>query len=131
MKQNDKEITWQDVYQLPLQADDILLYAWTKNHVMAITFLTYDEEIKKKIMVSINSGNPIKEEFPEDTELDIKLAHNDVRFDINEKPAFMVRGWGHLIGIGGLNLPSDVAAKIQDDFIAYIYKALTGKELKE
>ena len=41
---------------------------------------------------------------------------------------FLVRGWGHLTGCGGLNLPEDLAAKMQDGFIAYILDRLNGKE---
>ena len=38
--------------------------------------------------------------------------------------AFCVRGWGHLIGTGGLNLSIDTAKKIQDGFISYILSRL-------
>ena len=42
----------------------------------------------------------------------------------------LIRGWGHLIGIGGLNLDQDKAAEIQDAFGNYIVEKLTKKDIK-
>ena len=36
----------------------------------------------------------------------------------------LIRGWGHLIGTGGLHLNDEDAAKIQDDFGQYIIDTL-------
>lgn len=35
-------------------------------------------------------------------------------------PFITIRGWGHLTGIGGYNLPPEEAAKIQDDLRDWI-----------
>jgi hypothetical protein len=37
----------------------------------------------------------------------------------------MVRGWGTLIGVGGYHIPSEEAAKIQDDFISWVVDTIT------
>jgi hypothetical protein len=39
-----------------------------------------------------------------------------------------IRGWGGLTGVGGYNLDSKTAAKIQDDFAEYCVKMLNGNE---
>lgn len=41
-----------------------------------------------------------------------------------KKHIMLIRGWGHLTGIGGLHLKDDDAAKIQDDFGKYIVETL-------
>ena len=40
----------------------------------------------------------------------------------------LVRGWGYLIGTGGLNLSAEEAAKIQDDFGNWIVETLSKKK---
>jgi len=37
---------------------------------------------------------------------------------------FLIRGWGHLTGIGGLHLPQEEAARLQDEFEQYIVETL-------
>ena len=40
---------------------------------------------------------------------------------------FLVRGWGHLTGSGdAMNLPVEIAEKMQDGFITYIINRLNG-----
>lgn len=39
-----------------------------------------------------------------------------------------IRGWGMLTGVGGYNLDTDVAAKIQDDFAEYCVKILNNHD---
>ena len=41
-----------------------------------------------------------------------------------KKHIMLIRGWGHLIGTGGLHLNVEDAAKIQDDFGQYIIDTL-------
>lgn len=41
-----------------------------------------------------------------------------------KKHIILIRGWGHLIGTGGLHLKAEDAAKIQDDFGQYIVDTL-------
>lgn len=40
---------------------------------------------------------------------------------------FLVMGWGHLTGCGNaMNLPAEIAEKMQDGFIAYIINRLNN-----
>lgn len=41
-----------------------------------------------------------------------------------KKHIMLIRGWGHLIGTGGLHLKDEDAAKIQDDFGKFIVETL-------
>ena len=41
---------------------------------------------------------------------------------------FIIRGWGHLTGIGAMNLLQEEACKIQDAFKDWLISRLTGKE---
>ena len=46
---------------------------------------------------------------------------------IDGKILLLVRGWGHLTSPGGLNLPSETAAFLQDAFAEHIVNKLSGK----
>lgn len=122
---------WQDVYQLPLHLDKYGCYAWCKNGTMAITFEHYDRlvtdsewaegETRAKEIISYING--------EKNCFEKGWTHQTCDFYLDGKYMFCVRGWGHLIGTGGLNLPIDEAERIQDGFIDYIQRCLTYKGL--
>lgn len=50
-----------------------------------------------------------------------------IKIEENWFKIILLRGWGHLTGVGGLHLPPDVAAKIQDEFGEWIAKTLNNK----
>jgi len=108
--------SYQGVYRLPLKYDEYN-YAWSKNNNMALMFYeNLSEEDRVQIVECINKESDLKLN---------DIANNNEEFLINGEPAFCVRGWGHLTGIGGLNLPVEKAKQIQDDFINYILERLT------
>jgi hypothetical protein len=75
------------------------------------------DEDKQKIVDIINGENrQIKEH---------KLEYQDGDIKLNGKPFIMIRGWGHLTGTGGLNLPGERAKELQDEFGNYIIEKLT------
>jgi len=89
--------------------------------------LTFEGESKEAILearkiVAIINGE-------EESDRQHEYTHNGYAdiFRDAESYVFCVRGWGHLTGTGGLRLPEKGAAKIQDDFIAYILKRLNGE----
>ncbi|MEG1587612.1 MAG: hypothetical protein RR346_12145 [Bacteroidales bacterium] len=57
-----------------------------------------------------------------------EVTHKNGIIYFNEKEVFLIRGWGHLTGCGALNLPSETAARIQDEFAEWVVKRLTGKD---
>lgn len=70
----------------------------------------------------------INGECPTDYEAKWTAGDDVTEIYYKGKFQFLVRGWGRLTGCGGLNLPEDLAAKMQDGFITYILNKLNGKE---
>jgi hypothetical protein len=115
MKQ--KEITkWEQIYQLPLSYDGIN-YAWTKGNNMALMFeYSISEKDRNLIVDAINGESKLKVE---------NLSFKGCDFLLKGGHIFCVRGWGHLTGIRGLNLPEERATEVQDGFIQHVYKSLS------
>ena len=105
---------WRDVYTIPLEYDGIT-YAWSKNGDMALMFTNMPKEHREKCVNIINGTD--------DSKLD-GIELDGIEFSIANVNMFCVRGWGNLTGIGGLNLPVEKAAELQNDFAKYIYDRL-------
>ena len=106
------DLTWQEVYKLPLRLDDWFGYVWTNTNGMALQFhRDVKEEDQVKIVKAINGINKYKIPL---------LKNNSCDFYENDEYIFCVRGWGNLTGVGALNLTEKEAIKIQDKFIDYI-----------
>ena len=125
MKVNGDSIKWEDVWNLPLRKSDYDDYVYSSNGVLALSHFkdewTFDEDDAtiNKIVSIIN--DEIDSDFLPEWEADgCDILYQGVY-------AFCVRGWGYLTGTGGLNLPEDVAAKIQDEFISYILSRLNNE----
>lgn len=124
---------WTECYKLPLHLDDYCVYAWDAESGTALSnfnlkydakgnFLPGETERIKHIIDVING------DCPSDFEPEWNLS-NDEPCEITYKGEyqFLVRGWGHLTGCGGLNLPEELAAKMQDGFINYIIDKLNSR----
>lgn len=117
--------TFKEIF-LPLRNSHGLVFGPSYNRAFdfAIPFL-YDngffipEEQQNAIVAKINGENSI---ITRDI-TDFKYENSIIYF--KDKVFIVIRGWGHLTGIGGLHLPEQEAAKIQDDFANYIVKQLT------
>ena len=122
---------WTECYKLPLHLDDYGSYAWDADGNMALSAfdLVYDEhgnlatgeEQRISHIIDIING-----ECPTDYEAKWTAGDDVTEIYYKGEFQFLVRGWGHLTGCGGLNLPEDLAAKMQDGFIAYILDKLNG-----
>ena len=122
---------WTECYRLPLHLDDYGSYAWDVDGNMALSAfnLVYDEhgdlatgeEQRIAHIIDIING-----ECPTDYEAKWTTGDDVTEIYYDGKFQFLVRGWGHLTGCGGLNLPEDLAEKIQDGFIEYILGKLNG-----
>ena len=122
---DEDKIGFRDVWTLPLRMDDYS-YAWDQNDVMALTFEDGDNEqdfnnmraLAKNVVAAINGK--------EESDTKGRWTHETCDFYLDGKYAFCVRGWGHLRGPGGLNLTDESAARIQDEFIDFIYERING-----
>lgn len=78
-------------------------------------------ELEDKVLASLNSDE--LKIIPE-----LKLLLRDaIEIKNHGKHFILIRGWGNLTGIGAHNFPTEKAAKIQDDFAAWVIYKLTGE----
>lgn len=114
---------WKDVWKLPLDKFNYIDYIHSSNGVLALSLFrddwAFDAAMINKI-VSIINGEINSDFLPEWQAQGCDILYQG-------EYAFCVRGWGYLIGTGGLNLSIDDAEKIQDGFISYILSKLNGE----
>ena len=123
---------WTECYRLPLHLDDYCVFAWDADGGMALSSfqLKYDEEgnylqgerERIKHIIDVINGD-----CSSDFESEWKLSDDPCKITYKGEYQFLVRGWGHLIGCGALNLPTKLAGEMQDGFINYILDRLNGK----
>ena len=114
-KLNLSTLTWKDAYKLPLEFDGIM-FGFDKDINLVLDFEFYtDKDVALNIIKIINSGVRTRV---------AGLSNTDTKFYLNDELIFTVRGWGHLIGIGGLNLGPEIAIRIRNEFIDYINSVL-------
>lgn len=111
-------MTHKEVWKTPFRVS--FPYIFTSNGKMALTI--YDDK-PNRILGTICSilngkGGAIKTVERVDP----------ITFLVNGAE-LVVRGWGYLTGVGGLNLPEEEAAKIQDEFSDWIYEILKAHVL--
>lgn len=124
---------WTECYKLPLHVDKYCVYAFDADGGMALSSfnLKYDEKgnflpgetERIKHIIDVINGD-----CSSDFEHEWKLSDDEpCEITYKGERQFLVRGWGHLTGCGGLNLPEELAVKMQDGFIDYILDKLNGK----
>lgn len=101
-------------YKLPFTTDGIM-YIFDADGVMALqTIKSLDTENMNKLCDQLNGK--INGTYENDWEY-CYIAQSVLQ---NGREMFSIRGWGHLTGTGGLNLPDDEAQLIQDDLGEYV-----------
>lgn len=118
-----------EVWQAPFKYD--CGYIYSNNGVMAFTFATsrsaiekdgkisWEEEDNEFVQRFMNLLNGKEAEKFEGFKVDVAEL-----YDKNDELIGCFRGWGHLIGNGGLKLKQNDAANIQDEFIDDCLKKL-------
>ena len=130
-----KVYNFDEVYKLPLRADDYApSMVWTANDTSAFDFVTGNEDdMTWDELITVKTANQY---------LDVingkKKSHFEQVFIYEDSYIYWldnegkrnyvisIRGWGHLISPGGLNLAVEDAVKIQDDFGKFIVRKLNG-----
>ena len=124
MSKNISNITtFEDVYKKPFHADEYGSFVWSSNGVMTFSDYDYANLPFMKRVCRVLNGE-IKADFPHKFE----ASKDDAAILYNGELVFLVRGWGHLTGFGGLNLNPKIAANIQDEFIKHVIKTLNGEQ---
>lgn len=124
---------WTECYKLPLHLDNYCVYAWDAESGMALSCfnLKYDEKgnylpgepERIKHIIDVINGD-----CSSDFEPEWKLSDDEpCKITYKGEHQFLVRGWGHLTGCGGLNLPVKLASEMQDGFMNYILDRLNGR----
>lgn len=112
------EISFKEVYQLPLHIDDLCpIYVYSANEVMTFNILTDDKDKVKEVLDALNGKSNKRYN---------NVEYADEHILVDGKPIFLIRGWGHLTGVGTLSLPCETAVKIQNDFCNWVVRKLKG-----
>lgn len=109
-----------DIYKPPFKSDGV--YIWSSNEVMALMSLSDADnfdEITDRLADILNGKITPKKKSD--------FTYQAPEILLNGKPYYVVRGWGHLTGVGALNLDHDKASEIQDAFAEFVIKKLTGQ----
>jgi len=125
--------SFNEVYKLPLHTDSYAIsMVWTADLNSAFDFVTgTKDDIEYNDLISLKTVNQYldvingkqKSEFTQTFVYeDSYIYYKDDNGDLC--PVISIRGWGHLISPGGLNLSTEDAIKIQDDFGNYIVEKL-------
>lgn len=109
-----------DIYKPPFRAEGPMIYS--ANNVLALMAVSIDYYPEKMMQrtVEILNGQSESMGCP-----DVGCDNGEIY--INGDPFLVVRGWGYLTGICGLNLPEEKAATIQDDFAVWVVEKIRGK----
>lgn len=112
-----KHKTWDQVYQLPLKGSD---FTWVYDNDDHFVFqsLTDKKDLQEKVIKCINGDIKPTSKIP-------KLVYERGYIKIeNGSPLILIRGWGFLTGVGGLNLSATDASSVQDTFAQFIISKL-------
>jgi len=109
---------FKEVYQAPFKMDDYNMYGICANGTKAFT--AFSGEARKELVRIVDLLNGKGEKYKKDEITVEKGAKLTVKGNL-----IIVRGWGRLIGFGGLGLSAKEAVKIQDDFIKWVVERIT------
>lgn len=117
-------MNFKEIYKLPLRKSNYGM-VFTADGYMAFLFCLCHPNSKAyhQVVDALNREEPLKSDKG-------TWSYKSCFVYLGEKKAIRIRGWGHLTGCGGLCLPSDEAARIQDEFGKWIADTLNGKERK-
>jgi hypothetical protein len=127
MSKTKKELTWQDVYDLPLEpfykgSSKIM----TSTFKMALDFIPSYINIESS-QISVEDMDKIIRIINGSEEKIITpkvFTYKNGTISVDGLVMAWIRGWGYLTGVGALNLPEYQAIKIQNDFAEYILTRL-------
>lgn len=117
--------TWQDVYKDPPFVKDEIgdwVYDSERNFLFQFEISWSNQDMIDRLLSVIN-GETI---FTND-ELRFRHEGGYILDNLDQK-ILLIRGWGNLTGIGGLNLPEEQARNIQDTLAEFIVERLNKRK---
>ena len=120
----EKKITYKEAWSAPFRVS--APYIFDGKSKMLLMAMSDDAD---KLMEHV--VNKLNDTY--DERFEVKTYLDD--YDESEEPIedcvlvingeeFLIRGWGYLTGVGGLHLPEEDAAKVQDDMVLWIKSKL-------
>lgn len=114
-----------DIYKPPFHTDGV--FVWSSNDVMSLmvtdgSSAKRSEALLERICDILNSKVEPKGVS--------QITFLDPEILLDGQPFLIVRGWGHLAGTGGLNLPEDEAVKLQREFALWVVDKLNNNDNK-
>ena len=129
----EENINFKNYFKFPLKMwTDFDLKVFTDDNQMAFDWLiNTSRDSKQKLVDKINGVNNTPYQVAKKFWHDKGIIYCKLLSGDNAGKEFKlcrIRGWGHLIGIGGYNLDGETAARIQNDFAEYCVKMLNNNE---
>lgn len=121
--------TFKDVYQMPLVFDymdgwNSWVYDSKGNFVFQWEFdVMQNKDFVDNVMGAFNGTYKPQTQgmfYHENGQIFIKTQ-------VPHRHIITIRGWGNLTGVGGMNLPQDEAANIQDTFAEHLVSILNNE----
>lgn len=110
---------WKDAYTPPFKDCYGICIKDSKGRMVA-NFLTTSEENRSRIIGILNGK--LKSEAL------VPFSRQNQHIYYGPHKILLMRGWGYLTGIGGLNLDEETAAQIKDSMADYIVDKLNNKK---
>ncbi len=109
--------TYKDVYKFPLRLAKYGTWVYDDTGHFVFQFEIDDKRIIKNLLEVINGVTTL---IP-----DKAFSHyQGIIANGSNEAIICIRGWGNLTGTGGMNLPAEEAANIQDTFADFIVEQL-------
>ena len=118
------------VFKFPLKPSSVCpgIKVSTADNKMAFDWMGYwSDEVRSEILEVIN-GTKDKIEGGGNFKPALISPIDSFIVYFDDKPLLRIRGWGYLTGsgVGGLNLPSELANNLSTSFAEYIVDKLNG-----
>lgn len=134
--------TYKDVYKLPLHFGHAGQYRSTwvydQNYNFVFQFERkytdrgmHDEkwlEFERRIMSRINDEDNTPSKMKWSHKNGYIICSNEDHEEQDGLKVILIRGWGNLTGVGGMNLSGEEAVNIQDTFADFIVEQLNKRE---
>lgn len=109
---------WNEVYSLPFRLMEGMSWVYDDNDNFVFQFIVSDENLRLKILEVINGNKEVQGRTS-------KFIYKEGFIQAeNGSKLLLIRGWGNLTGVGGMNLSDEEACNIQDTFAQYIISKL-------